>query len=72
MEPVACCAAMHDEAARCAEVLHALDEAAFQPRNGVERDLIEDLKLHAAQPVPTAIARVRTRATADANRFFRS
>jgi uncharacterized protein YjaG (DUF416 family) len=33
---------------------------------------IEDLKLHASEPVPTAIARVRTRATADANRFFRS
>ncbi len=33
---------------------------------------IEDLKLHALEPVPTAVARVRARATADADRFLRS
>ncbi|MCC6334914.1 MAG: hypothetical protein IT380_13135 [Myxococcales bacterium] len=32
---------------------------------------IQDLKMHASEPVPTAVARVRTRATSDANRFLR-
>jgi hypothetical protein len=33
---------------------------------------IEDLKMHASEPVPTAVARVRARATSDANCFLRS
>lgn len=33
---------------------------------------IEDLKLHASKPVPIAVSRVRTRATAEAERFFRT
>lgn len=33
---------------------------------------IQDLKMHASEPVPTAVAQARTRATADAHRFLRS
>lgn len=33
---------------------------------------IEDLKLHGSEPMQTALARVRSRATADANHFFHS